>query len=196
VADASSRPFELPAPGSAGDLLLERTTDYFEQTDDTRASLRMIAEEVGTSHRMLQYHFASRERLLGSVMLRLRDRQIAAGDDYRMTASTRAEYLAKSWESYLHPGNRVYLDLMISLTNPMSDAVEDESLMRVLRQSWNSSLVELGIAEGLTPLRAEREARVLRAALRGLHHDLHVSRDVEGVNAALLVLIEWVTPER
>ncbi len=196
MADASSRPFELPAPGSAGDLLLERTTDYFEQTDDTRASLRMIAEEVGTSHRMLQYHFASRERLLGSVMLRLRDRQIAAGDDYRMTASTRAEYLAKSWESYLHPGNRVYLDLMISLTNPMSDAVEDESLMRVLRQSWNSSLVELGIAEGLTALRAEREARVLRAALRGLHHDLHVSRDVEGVNAALLVLIEWVTPER
>ena len=47
--------------------LLEAAVDHFGRHGIGDTSLRGIAEALGTSHRMLIYHFGSREGLLSEV---------------------------------------------------------------------------------------------------------------------------------
>lgn len=53
---------------SAKDDLLERVIDYVARHGIGDTSLRTLAEEIGTSHRMLNYHFGSRDGLLAAVV--------------------------------------------------------------------------------------------------------------------------------
>ena len=52
---------------SAKDLLLDQVVDHFVAEGMGDLSLRKIAAAIGTSHRMLLYHFGSREGLLAAV---------------------------------------------------------------------------------------------------------------------------------
>lgn len=53
---------------SARDALLERVINYVARNGIGDTSLRTLAEEVGTSHRMLNYHFGSRDGLLMALV--------------------------------------------------------------------------------------------------------------------------------
>ena len=66
---------------SARDDLLERCHGWLEANGFAAHSLRQIAAGAGTSHRMLIYHFGSREGLLAEVVGRVEanTRQVLAG---------------------------------------------------------------------------------------------------------------------
>jgi AcrR family transcriptional regulator len=53
---------------SAKELLLERVVDHFVADGLGDLSLRKIATAIGTSHRMLLYHFGSKDGLLLEVV--------------------------------------------------------------------------------------------------------------------------------
>ena len=53
---------------SAKDLLLDQVVDHFVTDGLGDLSLRKIAAAVGTSHRMLLYHFGSKNGLLLEVV--------------------------------------------------------------------------------------------------------------------------------
>ena len=53
---------------SAKDALLERVLAYAAAEGMADKSLREIAAGVGTSHRMLLYHFGSREGVLVAIV--------------------------------------------------------------------------------------------------------------------------------
>ena len=53
---------------SAKDVLLERVVDHFVADGLGDLSLRKIAGAIGTSHRMLLYHFGSKDGLLLEVV--------------------------------------------------------------------------------------------------------------------------------
>ncbi|MES2170407.1 MAG: TetR/AcrR family transcriptional regulator [Actinomycetota bacterium] len=192
MSDLSARPFELPRAGSPGDLLLDRLVDHLLDDGDPRGSLRSLAESIGTSHRMLQYHFGTKERLLGAALLKIMQRMPPPAPDEWPT--TRADYLHYAWGVYRRPENFILLELLLMVTNPAAGALNDETLMKQLSGSFRDQLVTLGLREGLAPERANAEARLVIDAWRGLHQDLYGTRDARAVDAAMDVLIEWVTP--
>jgi hypothetical protein len=193
MADVSSRPFELPRPGSSGDQLLDKMVAHLVADGDPRDSLRSLAEAIGTSHRMLQYHFLTKERMLGAVLLKIRQRSTGVPTQI---PETRAEFMRMAWAMYRQPENFIMLELLLIITNPAAGAVTDESLMKQMSGGFADYLIGLGVKEGLTPERSKVESRLIIDAWRGLHEDLYGTLDSDAVDAALDVLIEWVQPRR
>jgi AcrR family transcriptional regulator len=194
MADLSSRPFQMPRAESPADRLLEKTLDHILGAGDPTESLRSIAEAIGTSHRMLQYHFGSKERLLAGVFFKYQQRLAVTNGVPLLDPTSRAHYVRMSWDIYREPDNFVMLELLLMITNPAAGALNDLSLMTSISGPWSETLVELGLAEGLSRERAESEARLVRNAWRGLHADLYGTGDTVAADAALEVLLEWISP--
>ena len=62
-------------PGSRREQLLQAALGYFARNGVHNQSLRNLASGIGTSHRMLNYHFGSREGLLSDVVSAVEQRQ-------------------------------------------------------------------------------------------------------------------------
>ena len=60
--------------GESRQALLSRVVDHLTQTGSADVSLRQLAAAVGTSHRMLLYHFGSADALLSAVVLEVEQR--------------------------------------------------------------------------------------------------------------------------
>lgn len=85
----------VPSSGPAADLL-GRVIDHLLRTRDVNISLRQLAADIGTSHRILLYHFGSRVELMVTVLLALNER-----DSLQVSgARTCAEFLRKWWRMY------------------------------------------------------------------------------------------------
>ena len=69
-----SRP-DGPGVPAARDRLLGAAIAYFAAHGIGDTSLRGLAEAIGTSHRMLIYHFGSRDGLLAAVVDRVEQAQ-------------------------------------------------------------------------------------------------------------------------
>ena len=65
-------PYSVPT-SQARDRLLEAAVQHALKKGIVDLSLREIALEIGTSHRMLVYHFGSREGLLVAVVREARN---------------------------------------------------------------------------------------------------------------------------
>src|SRR5829696_6592415 len=81
----------------ARDRLLEQTIVYVSEEGIADLSLRTLAGALGTSHRMLIYHFGSKEGLLAAVVAELerghRELLAVLMDDPDMTAPALARQL-------------------------------------------------------------------------------------------------------
>ena len=187
--DGTPPPFALPRPGSSADRLIELTLDYMLADGSPTDSLRTIAEAIGTSHRMLQYHFHTKERLLGSVLLKFQQRRETA-DPPEFTS--RSQYVRFSWDIYREPDSFLMMEILILITNPAAGAVNDESLIKRLSNRWSETLIELGLREGLPLERSEAEARLVRDAWRGMHQDIYSTGNRPAVDAAFEVLVDWL----
>ena len=155
--------------------LLEAAVDHFGRHGIGDTSLRGIAEAVGTSHRMLIYHFGSREGLLVEVTRVVEARQRAL-----MTATYDAdlpplEAAAKYWEETVEATLR-YGPLFFELAaHAMQGKEHAASLREELIASWLPEVTELCIALGIPEDQAETHARLALGAARGLLLDLLVT---------------------
>jgi AcrR family transcriptional regulator len=183
----------MPLSDSAADRLLIKAFEYIDGEGDANDSLRTIAEGIGTSHRMLQYHFVTKERLLAGVYFKFQARAMEKYDASDLQPTTRSEYVRASWDFYRDPANYVMIKLLLLINNPAAGALEDTTLMTMISAPWSATLTELGITEGLTPERSESESRLVRNAWRGLHSDLYGTGETAPADAAVEVLIEWVS---
>lgn len=183
----------MPVLDSPADKLLNRAFDYIDGAGDPHDSLRAIAEAIGSSHRMLQYHFTTKERLLAGVYFKYQARAILQYGETMPAFESRAQYVRASWNFYRDPDNVVMMELLLLINNPAAGALADESLMSTISEPWSATLTDLGILEGLTPARAESESRLVRNAWSGLHADLYGTGDSESADAAISVLIEWIS---
>lgn len=160
---------------SSRERLLEAAVDHFGRHGIGDTSLRGIAEAVGTSHRMLIYHFGSREGLLVEVTRAVEARQRAL-----MTATYDAdlpplEAAAKYWEETVEATMR-YGPLFFELAaHAMQGKEHAASLREELIASWLPEVTELCIALGIPDDQAETHARLALGAARGLLLDLLVT---------------------
>jgi len=156
-------------------LLLDAAIDHFGRHGIGDTSLRGIADAVGTSHRMLIYHFGSREGLLAEVTRAVEARQRAV-----MTATYNAdlpplEAAAKYWEDTVE-ATLLYGPLFFELAaHAMQGKEHAASLREELIASWLPQVTELCRAVGIPDDQAETHARLALGAARGLLLDLLVS---------------------
>jgi AcrR family transcriptional regulator len=166
--------------------LLTDAIEHFAKNGIGDASLRSIASSIGTSHRMLIYHFGSREGLLAEVVRTVEQQQrdlLATLSDLPI-AEQAEEFWRRVTEAAL-----VYGPLFFELSaHAMQDLPHTESLKADLINVWLPPLIDLCIKAGLPPDEAPAYARLGLAASRGLLFDLLLTGDRAGVDEASALL--------
>lgn len=175
-------------PGSAGttprDRLLDAALDHFGRHGIGDTSLRGIAEGIGTSHRMLIYHFGSREGLLAEVTREVEARQRAVMTATYDTGLPPLEAAAKYWEETVEATLR-FGPLFFELAAHAMQGKEHAAALRDdLIAAWLPSVTELCRAIGIPEEQASTHARLALGAARGLLLDLLVSGERDEVARA------------
>lgn len=99
------------------DALIESIVGYLLEHGLANLSLRPLAEAVGTSARLLVYHFESKERLLGEVLeaMQARLRQSMAELLERQSSKPPEQPLKLLWRWAIADDNSPYLTLIYEL---------------------------------------------------------------------------------
>jgi AcrR family transcriptional regulator len=177
------------APRATGrEALLAGAIAHFAEHGVGDTSLRALAEAIGTSHRMLIYHFGSRDGLLAAVVDTVeegaretlaRTVEAAAADPDPTEAGLRFWHLVT--EDAL-----VYGPLFFELSShAMLDQPHTAGLRRRLVTTWLDALETMWIARGVASDEARLQGRLDLAVARGLLHDLLLSGEREQVDAAM-----------
>jgi AcrR family transcriptional regulator len=180
------------APGEARQRLLEAAIEYVIDHGLTDLSLRRLAAELGTSHRMLIHHFGSRNGLWVAIVREVERRQLATiGDLVPDPTVPYAEAMRAWWrhisDPSLWPNERLFFELYGQALQGRPAAGE---MLDGIVDSWLGPITAMGEAMGLSHETAEASARLGIAVTRGLLLDLLATEDRAGVDAALEHWIE------
>ncbi|HEY3508892.1 helix-turn-helix domain-containing protein [Kribbella sp. NPDC051137] len=166
--------------------LLAEAVEHFAKNGIGDASLRAIATSIGTSHRMLIYHFGSREGLLAEVVRTVEQQQ---RDLLADLSDLPIEEQAEQFWRRVTEAALVYGPLFFELSaHAMQDLPHTEPLKADLINVWLPPLTELCIRAGLPADQAPAYARLGLAASRGLLFDLLLTGDRAGVDEASALL--------
>jgi AcrR family transcriptional regulator len=157
--------------------LLDALLEAFSRNGIGGRSLRDIAAEVGTSHRMLLHHFGSREELLVSIVQEVERRQTAM---LGRLPDDPADAIATSWDELRRPDLRPFERLFFEC---YARAAQGEApFTRLLPGAVHDWLTEIDERSGGA---ADRDlARLGLAVIRGLLLDLVATGDDGEVDAA------------
>ncbi|HET6295800.1 MAG TPA: TetR family transcriptional regulator [Kribbella sp.] len=170
------------------ETLLTDAVEHYAKNGIGDASLRSIASAIGTSHRMLIYHFGSREGLLAEVVrvVEQQQRDLLASltaDDLPL-----AEQAEQFWRRVTE-ATLIYGPLFFELSaHAMQNLPHTEALKADLINVWLPPLIELCIRAGIAPDQAPAYARLGLAASRGLLFDLLLTGDRAEVDEASALL--------
>ena len=186
-------PTELTHPR---ERLLAGAIDYVSRHGVGEISLRTLATALGTSHRMLLYHFGSREALLIEVIRTVEAQQRAA-----LTAILQeeadappAEIMRRMWarvaDPALWPNERLFFEVYAQALQGSPHALP---LLDGIVEAWVEPLAAL-VAPDRPQAEARAEARLGVAVVRGLLLDLLATRDRAAVDAAMERYIAAIAP--
>jgi AcrR family transcriptional regulator len=115
--------------GERRDELIHKSLDYFLKNGVAGLSLRPLASEIGTSARLLVYHFGSKEGLINAVMSEVQTR---IQESFAALASVQGKRHDKGvmrtfWSWTIRPENARYLRLLfevqvLAIQNPLKYA--------------------------------------------------------------------------
>lgn len=160
----------------------EVATDYVLSRGLIGLSLRPLAAELGTSDRMLLYHFGSKDQLVADVLRVSNDRSVAevaalpASDDLQQA-------VVDLWA--VMEGDRcsrIYVEaaaLGLFGTEPYATVVREANAL------WIESLVGHLVKSGVDRTLAERAAKVVDAAFMGFQLDLPLDVDPDARGRAV-----------
>ncbi len=104
-------------PDSPRAALLRKCIEYLQQTGFGQLSLREIATGAGTSHRMLIYHFGSREGLLAAIVGAIEAEQRIALNALGQTDLEPIEIARMFWrhvsDPSLAPAERLFFEVYV-----------------------------------------------------------------------------------
>ena len=145
-------------------------------------SLRQIAAAIGTSHRMLLYHFGSREGLLVAVTQAVEEQQRAA---LLGPGTTTPQDARRSWERLsdpqLWPQERLFFELY---AHALRGRPGTEGFLDGIVESWVAPVADALAKAGADERTARADARLGLAVVRGLLLDLLATSDRAGTTEA------------
>ena len=176
----------MPAGGQARQALLDRCVAYLQESGFSDASLREIAAGAGTSHRMLIYHFGTREQLLADVVGRIEAAQREALADLVAQEDDLLEINRRFWrrlsDPALAPAERLFFEIY-------AQALRGRDWTTSFRESvidaWEEPVAALYQRLGASPETARAHVRLGLAVTRGLLMDLLLTDDREVVDEAM-----------
>lgn len=167
--------------------LLADTVKYLAANGAGDISLRQLAAALGTSHRMLIYHFGSKEGLLTEVVRTMEQRQREIFAELALDADASPPDIARRfWRRLSDPAMWPYARLFFEM---YGRALQGDPcaapLLEGIVESWLAPLTEWSRRQGIPPQTAQATARLGVAVARGLLLDLLATNDHEGTEAAM-----------
>ena len=172
--------------------LLDAAIDYVAGHGLTDLSLRGLAAELGTSHRMLSHHFGSKDGLWVAIVQEVECRQREAVRDLVPDPSASFEDAMRAWwrhisDPSLWPNERLFFEVYGQALHGRAPAKE---LLDGVVDSWVDPIAEMVVTMGFAPEDARSLARLGVAVTRGLLLDLLATSDRAAVDAAME---QWIS---
>lgn len=184
--------------GTTRERLLAAAVDHVARHGVSGQSLRTIARAIGTSHRMLIYHFGSKDELLVQIVRTVEARQrevfarLCAEPD--LTATDLMQRMAQHlMDPALEPLERLFFELY---GQALQGRPHTASLLEGIVDSWIEPMSEIGRRQGLSPAQARAEARLMVAVARGLLLDYLATGDRAGATEALERFVSLVRADQ
>lgn len=153
-------------------VLAEAATDYVLAHGLVGLSLRPLAAELGTSDRMLLYHFGSKDELVAAVLRVSNERSVRYIRDLPASLTVRDAVL-DLWRELISPAldrcQRMYVEAAALGLLGMEPYV---TVVREANLTWVAALVDQLVASGVPVDRAPRAVALMDAAFMGFQLDL------------------------
>ncbi|MBM7518141.1 TetR/AcrR family transcriptional regulator [Nocardioides nitrophenolicus] len=173
--------------------LAEAATDHVLAHGLIGLSLRPLAAALGTSDRMLLYHFSGKDDLVATVLHTSNERSVGLVRSLPAAPSVRETVIAL-WEASTTQGQlescqRLYVEaaaLGLLGKEPYASVVGESN------RTWLRALADLLVRAGCSPELAPRAANLLDAALMGLQLDLPLDRGTATLEQSVADLADAV----
>lgn len=176
--------------------LVGAATDYVLQHGVADLTLRPLAAAIGTSDRMLVYHFGSKDALVDAVLEESNERLLALLRDRadrppvpRRPGAVVARYWRLIDDPILAPQLRLWLEVDALA---MRDPGRYRDVMRRTTSPWVDLVAGLLVGAGVPARRSRPLARLVVDALDGLMLDAITTADRAPVEAAVRELARLV----
>jgi AcrR family transcriptional regulator len=178
--------------------LLDAVVAYVSEHGVSDLSLRDLARAVGTSHRMLNYHFGSKEALLVAIVEASENAQKAsAAEALAGGDSPPLEVLRRMWDRLadpaMWPSERLFFELY---GQALQGRPGTTALLDGIVSSWIEPAAEVLRCHGVPRADALNHARLNLAVVRGLLLDLVATGDRAGVADAMELFLHQSAASR
>jgi AcrR family transcriptional regulator len=172
----------VPA-SSTRDRLLAAAVSHALTAGIADLSLRELASAIGTSHRMLIYHFGSREGLLVAVTQAVEEKERAAllGLHSALTPDDARRAWKRLSDPGLWPQERLFFELY---SYALLGRPGTEGFLSGVIEPWITPIAAALVRSGEDEQTARADARLSMAVVRGLLLDLLATGDRAGADAA------------
>jgi AcrR family transcriptional regulator len=163
---------------TAKDDMLDRCVAYLQDAGFGERSLREIAAGVGTSHRMLIYHFGGRDGLLAEVVGRVEAQTRAVLAVLASSVTDPIELGRAFWRGLadptMAPAERLFFEIYAQALygREWTDAFRASVIA-----AWTGPIEEMFRALGFSRREARLRTRIGIATTRGLLMDLLITGD-------------------
>ena len=176
----------MPKPDVRQELLAA-AIDYVAEHGLADLSLRRLATEIGTSHRMLSHHFGSKDGMWTAIVKEVERLQLATFEDLEPDPSMPLQDVLRSWwrhisDPSLWPNERLFFEVY---AQALHDRPATNEFLADIVESWIGPAAEFAEAMGVPQEAAAAYARLGLAVTRGLLLDLLATHDRAAVDAAM-----------
>ena len=161
------------------DLLLAAATDYALAEGLVGLTLRPLAAAIGTSDRMLIYHFGTRDALVSAITTESGHRAVRAIDALAPARTVRSG-IKHLWTAYRSPELAPLLTLYCqAAATGLIGREPYRSDVRASNALWTAALRNYLVSCGADPQRSRRVVTLVDSALYGFFLDLVTDRPEE-----------------
>jgi len=159
--------------------LLDQVTDHVLEEGLIGLTLRPVAAAIGTSDRMLLYHFRSRDQLVTDVVAHAMERAVVAVQRLPAAPTVR-DGVRRLWQAFLTEPLHSCVDVYCQAA--ATGLIGAEPYLSVVRESndrWSDALEGYLVRCGAPEAKVARIVTLVDSSLFGFHLDLTTDKPAE-----------------